>query len=183
MVVLFMGGLVVMGIFSQDKDDVHKLLAKVERRAGSASLEWLQKDLFVTEDFEDYQIKKSEEEWKKLLSPTQYEVLRNKGTERAYSNPLHSNKQKGMYYSAATNQPLFSSEHKYDSMTGWPSFWQPVNPDAVRYVIDKKFGWTRIEVVDSLSGSHLGHVFEDGPPPTGLRYCMNAEALVFIPTE
>ncbi|MFA7567469.1 MAG: peptide-methionine (R)-S-oxide reductase MsrB, partial [Alkalispirochaeta sp.] len=91
------------------------------------------------------------------------------------------NKEAGTYYSAATGEPLFSSEAKFDSGTGWPSFFQPLKPDAVRYHVDKSYGMVRVEVVDSLSGSHLGHVFTDGPEPTGLRYCLNSASLVFVP--
>jgi methionine-R-sulfoxide reductase len=123
----------------------------------------------------------SDEEWQQRLSPEQYNVLREKGTERAFTGKYWDNKQKGTYYSAASGQPLFSSETKYESGTGWPSFYQPIDPDAVTYIRDGKFGWDRVEVVDSKSGSHLGHVFNDGPEPTGLRYCLNSVSLIFVP--
>ena len=114
-------------------------------------------------------------------SRQQYRVLREEGTERAFTGPLNDNKRAGTYYSAATGQPLFRSEDKYDSGTGWPSFTKPIAPDAVAYVWDGGLFYRRIEVVDSLSGSHLGHVFEDGPAPTGQRYCMTSAALIFVP--
>ena len=129
----------------------------------------------------DYPVDLPEDQWKSRLSPMQYRVLRQEGTERAFTGELNDNKKKGTYYSAATGQPLFRSEDKYDSGTGWPSFTQPISPDAVAYVWDSSLFSRRIEVVDSLSGSHLGHVFEDGPGPTGQRYCMNSAALIFVP--
>jgi len=119
--------------------------------------------------------------WLERLEPFEYYVLREQGTEYAFSNPMHESKASGIYYSRATGQPLFSSEDKYDSGTGWPSFTKPINPNAVVYLNDTKLFAPRIEVVDSLSGSHLGHVFPDGPAPTGQRYCMNAAALIFVP--
>lgn len=128
-----------------------------------------------------YPLRLSREAWRERLSGERFHVLREEGTERAFSNPMHDNKKKGIYYSAATGQPLFRSADKYDSGTGWPSFTQPIRPLAVAYVWDTKFFSRRIEVVDSLSGSHLGHVFADGPAPTGQRYCMNAAALIFVP--
>ncbi len=122
-----------------------------------------------------------ESEWKKRLEPERYFILRQAGTERAFTGELDANKRKGIYYSAATGQPLFSSEDKFDSGTGWPSFSKPISPDAVAYKWDWGFFARNIEVVDSLSGSHLGHVFDDGPGPTGQRYCMNSDAMIFVP--
>lgn len=129
----------------------------------------------------DFPVEMTPEEWQQRLTDIQYHVLREKGTERAFSGELYTNKRSGTYYSAATGQPLFSSEAKYESGSGWPSFFRPIEPDAVRYHVDSSFGMVRLEVVDSLSGSHLGHVFPDGPEPTGLRYCINSAALVFVP--
>lgn len=128
-----------------------------------------------------YPVELSEEEWKQRLSEFEYHILREKGTERAFSGRLNKEHRRGIYYSAATGQPLFSSETKYESGTGWPSFWAPFEQDAVVLKEDNSLFARRVEVLDSSSGSHLGHVFNDGPEPTGLRYCINSAALIFVP--
>lgn len=128
-----------------------------------------------------FPIRMSEEEWRKSIdNDFAYYVLRQEGTERAFRNALFDEKRAGIYYSRATGQPLFSSEHKYKSGTGWPSFWRPLTLESVAYHVDRGLFGRRIEVVDSSSGSHLGHVFNDGPAPTGLRYCLNSAALIFV---
>ncbi len=124
-------------------------------------------------------IEKTDAEWKKLLTPEQYRVLRDHGTERAGTSPLNNNKKKGVYVCAACGLTLFSSDTKFDSGTGWPSFWAPIDPTHVGTSVDRSFFQTRTEVHCARCGGHLGHVFPDGPPPTGQRYCMNGVALKF----
>ncbi len=128
----------------------------------------------------EYTITRSKEEWKEMLEPMQFDVLRNAATERPFTGKYYKNTSAGVYYSAATGQPLFASDAKYDSGCGWPSFFEPIVPDAIIYREDKSLGMIRTEIVDSGSGSHLGHVFDDGPQPTGLRYCMNSAAMIFV---
>jgi peptide-methionine (R)-S-oxide reductase len=127
-----------------------------------------------------FEITKPEAEWKKTLSPDAFYVMRKHGTERAGTSPLDKVYDPGMYHCAACDLPLYSSETKYDSGTGWPSFWKPLD-NAIGTSIDKSFFTTRTEVHCRRCGGHLGHVFEDGPQPTGLRYCMNGVALKFMP--
>src|SRR3954447_15384382 len=129
-----------------------------------------------------FEIEKSEEEWRKLLTPAQYDVLRKHGTERPGTSPLNAEKRKGTFACAGCDLPLFSSDTKFESGTGWPSFWQPL-ANAIGTTTDKSLFMTRTEVHCSRCGGHLGHVFEDGPKPTGLRYCMNGVALTFRPAS
>ena len=131
---------------------------------------------------EKFEVTKTEAEWRKLLSPEAYKVLRDHGTERAGSSPLDREKRAGVFHCAGCDLPLFASQTKFDSGTGWPSFYQPL-PNAVATTTDRSFFMTRTEVHCRRCGGHLGHVFDDGPKPTGLRYCMNGVSLRFEPAK
>jgi peptide-methionine (R)-S-oxide reductase len=131
-------------------------------------------------DDKTFEVTKSDAEWRAQLTPEQYRVLREHGTERAGTSPLDKQYGKGTFACAGCGLPLFSSDTKFDSRTGWPSFWKPMD-DAVGSTSDRSFFMVRTEVHCRRCGGHLGHVFDDGPEPTGLRYCMNGAALAFKP--
>lgn len=127
------------------------------------------------------QIKKTDAEWRELLTPEQYRVCRQQGTEPAFTGAYHDTKTPGRYLCAACGTELFNSDHKYDSGSGWPSFWQPVDEEMIGTTKDSSFGMLRVEVHCAGCGSHLGHVFPDGPKPTGQRYCINSVSLKLDP--
>ncbi|KPQ22258.1 MAG: peptide-methionine (R)-S-oxide reductase [Rhodobacteraceae bacterium HLUCCA24] len=128
---------------------------------------------------ESFEVTRTEQEWKARLSDLEYKVMRKEGTEPAFSSSLHDLKAEGTYLCRGCEQPLYSSEHKFDSGTGWPSFFRPVSEDAVATKRDWKLVIPRTEVHCARCGSHLGHIFDDGPPPTGKRHCINGVSLVF----
>jgi peptide-methionine (R)-S-oxide reductase len=132
---------------------------------------------------EEFAYTMSDAQWKEKLSPEAYHVLREEGTERAFTSPLNDEHRKGVFVCAGCGWELYSSAQKFNSGTGWPSFWQPINDQAVGTSGNDKFGMGRTEVHCAHCGGHLGHVFPDGPPPTGQRYCMNGVAMAFKPAE
>jgi peptide-methionine (R)-S-oxide reductase len=130
-------------------------------------------------------LEKDESEWEKMLSPEEFRILRKKGTERPFTGKYNDHYVKGIYLCKGCGNPLFSSETKFESSSGWPSFFKPISEEAIETEEDRAFGMVRIEVLCARCGGHLGHVFKDGPPPTGLRYCINSISLDFkdISTE
>ncbi len=161
--------------------DRRLLLSTAAGVAGLLSLKWLTggSPARAASD-EKFEVMMTDEEWRKKLTPQQYEILRKEGTERPYSSPLNKEKRKGTFACAGCDNALFSSETKFESGTGWPSFWKPLD-GGVGERKDTSYGMTRTSIHCRRCGGHLGHVFDDGPKPTGLRYCMDGFAMIFKP--
>jgi peptide-methionine (R)-S-oxide reductase len=160
------------------KDIFYRLVQQDQaRHTCHINLPWRAKVMATSNS--EFEISKTEEEWRKVLTPEQFQVMRKHGTERAHTSPLDKQYGKGTFVCAACDLPLFSSETKFNSGTGWPSFYDPME-NAIATTVDKSLFMTRTEVHCSRCGGHLGHVFNDGPKPTGKRYCMNGVSLKFV---
>jgi peptide-methionine (R)-S-oxide reductase len=156
---------------------------KSEKAVAEAPGTMKQQPVLSLQDTTLKKVVKTDTEWKKVLTDNQYYILREKGTERPFQNEFNDNHEKGNYFCAACKLPLYSSETKFESGTGWPSFYTPINKNRVKEVIDKSLGMVRGEIICARCDGHLGHLFDDGPRPTGLRYCMNSGAMLFQKSE
>ncbi len=149
--------------------------------AATVTVRLINADGRLTEPVQVPRVVKSDDEWRRQLTPEQYRITRGKGTERAFCGRFHDHKGPGRYDCVGCALPLFDAGAKFDSGTGWPSFFRPVAAENIRTETDHSWGMVRVEIQCARCGAHLGHVFDDGPAPTGLRYCLNSESLIFVP--
>ena len=173
-ILLFLFACSTNGQNSESNMDLHELQKHIENMTYNEA---------ISDTDDEKRVEKPEEEWKEVLSSGEFRILRKRGTEMPYINEYDGFYEDGVYVCRACGNPLFHSDSKYNSRTGWPSFYEPVRPGAVGEEVDNSFFMTRTETVCARCDSHIGHVFEDGPDPTGLRYCMNSQAMKFIPKD
>ncbi|TGE07852.1 peptide-methionine (R)-S-oxide reductase MsrB [Hymenobacter fodinae] len=187
LLILLVSALTLNSACSQNKSkrDAKMDLADSPRpvTSPSASAKAYPKPKPVTGKPDEFPIRKTDAQWKAQLTPAQYFILREQGTERPFVNKYANNHEKGNYYCAADHNLLFSSETKFESGTGWPSFWAPATENSLKVTADNTLGMSRDELVCAKCGGHLGHVFDDGPKPTGLRYCMDSDGMIFEKTK
>ena len=175
LLLLFVSVLSLNSACSQKRDVAARTPAAARANAGKT----YPRPPAVTGKPDEFPVRKTDAEWKKTLTPDQYYILREQGTERPFTGKYHDNHATGTYYCAADHNLLFTSDTKFESGTGWPSFFAPAATTSVKVASDNSFGMSRDEIVCAKCGGHLGHVFDDGPKPTGQRYCMDGNALVF----